>query len=62
MELNKIHNMDCLEGLKLLPDETVDCCVTSPPYWGLRNYNVDGQIGLEETPEEYVDKLVKVFR
>ena len=38
LELNKIHNMDCLEGLKQLPDESVHCCVTSPPYYGLRDY------------------------
>jgi DNA modification methylase len=43
-------------------DKTVQCCVTSPPYYGLRDYGVDGQIGLEKTPEEYVSKLVCVFR
>ncbi len=62
METNKIHNCDCMEGLKNLPDGSIDCCVTSPPYWGLRDYGVNGQIGLEETPEEYVDKLVLLFR
>lgn len=61
MELNKIHNSDCIEGMKLLPDNCVDCCVTSPPYFGLRDYNVDGQIGLEETPELFVAKMVEVF-
>jgi len=54
--------MDCLEGLKLLDDNSIDCCVTSPPYWGLRDYGVEGQIGLESTPEEYVTKMVEVFR
>jgi len=53
---------DVLERLKELPDASVQCVVTSPPYYGLRNYGIDGQIGLEETPEEYVDKLVEVFR
>lgn len=53
---------DCLEVLKELPDNSVDCCVTSPPYWGLRDYGVEGQLGLEKTPEEYVSKLVEVFR
>lgn len=62
LKINEIHNMDCLEGLKLIDDNTINCCVTSPPYWGLRDYGVDGQIGLEETPEEYVNKLVEVFR
>ena len=62
LELNKIYNMDCLEGLKQLPDNSINCCVTSPPYWGLRDYGVEGQIGLEKTPEEYVSKMVEVFR
>jgi DNA modification methylase len=62
LELNKIYNMDCLQGLKLLDDNSVDCCVTSPPYWGLRDYGVEGQIGLEKTPKEYVQHLVRVFR
>ena len=53
---------DCIEQLKTLPDESIDCCVTSPPYYGLRNYGVDGQIGLEETPGEYIGKLVEAFR
>jgi len=53
---------DALEKLKTLEDESVHCCVTSPPYWGLRDYGVDGQIGLESTPEEYVAKMVEVFR
>jgi DNA modification methylase len=61
MELNTIHNIDCLEGLKTIPDNSVDCCVISPPYYGLRDYGVDGQIGLENTPEEYISKLVSVF-
>ena len=58
---NKIFNEDCLQGLKSLPDNSVDCCVTSPPYYALRDYGVDGQIGLEETPEEYIRKLTDVF-
>ena len=62
MKINTIINSDCLIGLKELPDECVDCCVTSPPYYGLRDYGVDGQIGLEETPEAYVLKLVAFFR
>ena len=45
-----------------IPDESVDCVVTSPPYYGLRDYGIDGQIGLEESPEEYVNTMVKVFR
>jgi DNA modification methylase len=61
METNKIHISDCIDGMKLLPDESVHCCVTSPPYYGLRNYNVDGQIGLEETPELFISKMVNVF-
>lgn len=61
MEQNIIYNIDCLEGLKSLPGNCVDCCITSPPYFGLRDYGVTGQIGLEETPEDYVQRLVDVF-
>jgi len=53
---------DCREVLKTLPDASVNCCVTSPPYWGLRDYGVGGQIGLERTPDDYVAGLVAVFR
>ena len=53
---------DALETLRQLPDGCCSTCVTSPPYYGLRNYGEDGQIGLEETPSEYIDKLVEVFR
>ena len=60
--VNEIQNIDCLQGLRELPDCSVNCCVTSPPYYGLRDYGVDGQIGLEETPEAYVEKMVAVFR
>lgn len=58
----EILNGDALAVLKTLPDESVNCCVTSPPYWGLRDYGCEGQIGLEATPEEFIGKLVKVFR
>ena len=61
METNKIYQGDCLEVLKTFLDESVNCVVTSPPYWGLRDYGHDGQIGLENSPELYVDKLVNVF-
>ena len=59
--INTIINGDSLEVIKTLPDNSINCCVTSPPYWGLRNYGVEGQIGLEKTPEEYVGKMVAVF-
>ena len=55
-------NRDCLTALKEMESESVQCCVTSPPYWGLRDYGVEGQLGLEKTPEEYVAKMVDVFR
>jgi DNA modification methylase len=58
----KILNGDALEMLRTLPDKSVQCCVTSPPYWGLRDYGVAGQIGLEATPEIFVRKMVEVFR
>jgi DNA modification methylase len=53
---------DCLEQLKKFDDCSVTCCVTSPPYFGLRDYGISGQYGLEQTPEEYVNKLVILFR
>ncbi len=52
---------DALDVLRSLPDGLVQCVVTSPPYWGLRDYSVDGQIGLEATPDKYVAKMVEVF-
>ena len=58
MEKNKVYLGDSLETIKTFPDKSIDCVVTSPPYYGLRDYGVDGQIGLEETPDEYIDKLV----
>ena len=53
---------DALELLKGLSSGSCDMCVTSPPYYGLRNYDVEGQIGIEKSPEEYIDKLVEIFR
>ena len=53
---------DALMELAKLPDASVHCCITSPPYWGLRDYGCAGQFGLEKTPEEYVSKLVAVFQ
>ncbi len=53
---------DCLDSLRALPDGAVQCCVTSPPYYGLRDYGMAGQIGLEESPDAYVARLVEVFR
>jgi len=53
---------DVREKIKELPDQSVHCVVTSPPYWGLRDYGKDGQIGMEDTPEEFVANLVSVFR
>lgn len=59
--MSEIIIADALEGLKQVPSESVDCCVTSPPYYGLRDYGVNGQIGLERTPDEYIARLVEVF-
>ncbi len=52
---------DALEKLKTLQPDSIDCCITSPPYFGLRDYGVKGQIGLEANPELYISKLVLVF-
>jgi DNA modification methylase len=62
MEVNKILQGNCLEVLKTLPDKVVNTVITSPPYWGLRDYGVDGQIGLEPSPEEFIQQMVEVFR
>lgn len=61
MELNKIIQGDALEILKTLPNESIDCIITSPPYWALRDYGITGQLGLEPTIEEYIDKLCNIF-
>ena len=59
----KILQGNCLDKLKDLPEQSVNTCITSPPYWGLRDYNgEEKQLGMEDTPEEFVDNLVKVFR
>lgn len=61
-ELLQILQGDAIEHLRRMPAESVQCCVTSPPYWGLRDYGVDGQIGLEGSVAEFVTRLRKVFR
>ena len=53
---------DCIEMMRTLPDQSVHTCITSPPYFGLRDYGVDGQIGLEASPREFIESLVAVFR
>ena len=60
-ETDVIYNMDCLDALRSLPDNSIHCCVTSPPYYGLRDYGMDGQIGREQTPELYIKRLTSVF-
>jgi DNA modification methylase len=62
MELDRIICADVLAGLSELPDGCVHTVVTSPPYWGLRDYGVPGQLGLEKSPEEYLARMVEVFR
>ncbi len=57
-----ILHADVMAGLASMPDESIQCVMTSPPYWGLRDYGIEGQIGLEPTPEAYVEKMVEVFR
>lgn len=53
---------DCIDSMRKMPDQSVHSCITSPPYYGLRDYGVEGQIGLEESPEAYIQRLVVVFR
>ena len=59
--LNRIINIDCKLGISNLPDNSIDCVVTSPPYFGLRDYGISNQIGLEKTPTLYVEKLLRIF-
>jgi DNA modification methylase len=62
MKLNKIHCIDVLEGLRKLPDNSIDCVVTSPPYWALRDYGTAGQLGLEDNPQDYINKIVEIMK
>lgn len=61
IELDTIYTGDALDVLRGLPDGSVNCCVTSPPYYALRDYGMDGQIGRESSPKEYVSRLTEVF-
>ena len=61
IEVNRIIQGDAKEVLKTFPDESIDSVITSPPYWNLRDYSVKGQIGLEPTFQEYINKLCEVF-
>lgn len=61
IKVNQIICGDALTIMKTWPDGFIDCCVTSPPYWGLRDYGVKGQLGLEPTPEEFIAKMVEIF-
>ena len=62
MDQHHILVGDCIDMMRTLPDQSVHTCITSPPYFGLRDYGVDGQIGLEASPREFIDNLVAVFR
>lgn len=59
--LNKVYLGDCATILKTFPDGCIDCCVTSPPYYALRDYGCDGQLGLEDSPEEFIERLTDIF-
>lgn len=59
--INQVVNCDCMEGINKLPENSIDCVVTSPPYWNLRDYSVDGQIGMEKSLNEYLIKLWYLF-
>ncbi len=61
MDINKIHNTDALSGLKNLPDNSIDSVVTSPPYWGLRDYGTDGQLGQEPDFRQFIKNLIEIF-
>lgn len=61
MDFDFILNVDCIEGLQGLESNSIDCCVSSPPYWSLRDYGVENQLGLEDTPEEFIQSMARVF-
>lgn len=61
MQVNIIHLGNCLTILKTLPNDSIDCCITSPPYFALRDYGTPDQIGQEDSPEDFVDALIQVF-
>ena len=60
--MSKLIKGDALKIMKRIPDKVINCCITSPPYYGLRDYGIEGQSGLESTPEKYVENLVSIFR
>ena len=62
LPVGTIVHGDALSVLRGWPDESVQCVVTSPPYWGLRDYGEPGQLGLEKTPEEYLEKMARIFK
>jgi DNA modification methylase len=62
LELNKIHCFDVIEGLRQIPDNSIDCIVTSPPYWKLRDYGYSEQLGQEENPMRYVFNILEVMK
>lgn len=61
MKTNTIIQGDALTELKKLPEESINCVMTSPPYWALRDYGVEGQLGLEPTFDKFIDNLCSVF-
>lgn len=60
--MNRIICADAVEALQAMPEKSVSVCVTSPPYYGLRDYGIDGQIGMEQSPQKYIADLVAIFR
>lgn len=61
MKINHIYCGNAVQILKNFPDESIDCCVTSPPYYGLRDYGINNQIGMEESPQKYFNNLTETF-
>ncbi|MDO8622626.1 MAG: DNA methyltransferase [archaeon] len=62
METDKVYQGNCLDVLKTFESDSVDCIVTSPPYWAVRDYGVEEQIGMEEQPQQYIDKIVEIMK
>lgn len=61
LKLDYIYQGNTLDILKSFPSESIDMCITSPPYWNMRDYGVEGQLGLEYTTEEFIDNLYDIF-
>lgn len=61
LDINKIYCLQAIDGIKQLDNNSIQCCIGSPPYWNLRDYSVEGQIGMENSPQEYINNLCNIY-